>query len=188
MRAIDDELVTAIVDELRDDQGSLKDYRHPETRSVPLKAHARAEVHRSLARLRMLEEGVVPAQRVPSATDLREAKRALSKVLIDDRTRAAYEFLKGIKIEPPPKFDAKKWRCAAEAFDLFELFSHKFPSHTGRSNREWGAFQAVASLLYEGVYNAPEANLQRACAAVLRARRAVLRGVPRDPTTGAPTG
>jgi hypothetical protein len=169
----DDDLVTAIIDELRDDQGSLKDPRHPEARTSPIAAHARAEVHRSLALGRMLEEN---AMGLPSAADVRAYLKAKRKLLITHEARAAHDRL---RVEPPPKVDASKWWCASEAFELMELYSNRLPSNTGRSDTKCGAFQTIASLLYTGVYNKRDENLQRACAGVLRERRAVLRGVSR---------
>jgi hypothetical protein len=192
----DDDVVAAILDELqggrktRDHEEQwvrpripLNDPRHPEARTIPLKAFVRAEIHRSLARGRAPWPVNVPRVQVPS--DIRRARLELSRFLFNAECRAAYDWLGRIQIEPPPRIDTAKW-CACEAFDLIEQFSRRFPSGTGRSDNEKGAFQTIAALLYEGVCGERGASMQRACAAVLRVRRAVLRGVPRDPITGAP--
>jgi hypothetical protein len=187
----DDELATAILEELqgghkfRDHEGKwvrpfipLNDPRHREACTIPLEAYVRDEIHRSFARGRMLKDWSGP-----TATDLRQYLKAKRKLLLTDEDRAAHDRL---RVEPPPKYDTEKWWCASEAVDLIEHFSKTLPSDTGRSDNERGAFQTIAALLYEAVCNKRDANLQRACAAVLRERRAVLRGVPRDPITGAP--
>jgi hypothetical protein len=168
----DDDLVAAILDELRDKRRALKDPRHPSWRDpTALETYARAEVHRSIARGRRPEN-----LNLPSAADLRQYLQAKRRLLLTDEARAAHDQM---RIEPPPKYDASKWWAAAEAFDLIEQFSKKLPTGTGCSNRRLGSFQTISALLYEAVCNVPDANLQRACTAVLRARRGVLRGVPR---------
>jgi hypothetical protein len=121
----------------------------------------------------------------PDAKDIRQTIKTLSKLSHVPECKAAHDWLKKIQIEPPPKVDVKKWWCACEAFELMEQFSRQKPSDTGHSGQEKGAFHTIAALLYEAVFGEPEADMQRACAAVLRVRRAQGRGVPRDRVTGA---
>ena len=109
----------------------------------------------------------------PSLADIRKAAKAFRKVkslfINDDQMiPKKLEMFAAGRQEPPPRADAMKFQCAAEAFCLMEWFSAKEATFS-----EGGPFQIIAEKLYEAVTGKSDANLERACDWVLTKRRKV---------------
>jgi hypothetical protein len=154
---------------------------------IPLPAHVRAEVRRSIERMRAAQDGTwakiikqssatyekltgKPLLR-PKISDFRKAAKAGRKVAITPAARQAVREWESIRQEPPERANAFHYRCASEAFDLMLLFSKRLPS-----SYEDGPLVAIAVLLCTaagGRVNAP--GMRRTCGLVLRERRLVLR-------------
>jgi hypothetical protein len=165
----DAELVAAIVDELGKG-GAFHDPRHCENRADALAVHVSATVQRSLelARFKWDEfkwPGPVPP-RLPTAAMLRRAAKAYRAAAFTDEMRAEADRLEAIEVLPPTNADALKWRCADEAYFLFEMFSAAAP--TGSAGRP---FQTVAALIYEAVTGLGNDDMKRSTDFVLQRKR-----------------
>lgn len=178
-----DELVEAIVCELG--RYGLNDPRGIEGRPILLSIYARDEVRRSIERVRQKEQ-LSLQHRIRSrfiAAQLRAAKRALDilAVALPEGPARSIREMRGRlpPIDPSPAMDQLKYRCAAEAFDLMEMFSKGAPTGMGRSDtRRPGPFQTISAILYQAVTHKEGKNMQRACNYVLRARRQFPRNIP----------
>ena len=178
-----DELVEAIVCELG--RYGLNDPRGIEGRPILLSIYARDEVRRSIERVRQKEQLSLQHRirfRIIAA-QLRAAKRALdilAAALPEDLARSIREMRDRLpQREPSPFMDQLKYRCAAETFDLMEMFSKEVPTGTGRSDtRRLGPFPTIGAMLYQAVTHKEGKNMQRACNYVLRARRHFPRNIP----------
>jgi hypothetical protein len=177
-----DELVEAIVCELG--RYGLNDPRGIERRPIALSIYVRDEVRRSIERVRQKEQ-LSLQHRIGFrfiAAQLRAAKRALDilAVALPEGPARSIREMRGRlpQIEPSPAMDQLKYRCAAEAFDLMEMFSKEVPTWTGRSDTRQGPFQTISAILYQTVTHKEGKNMQRTCNYVLRARRQFPRNIP----------
>jgi hypothetical protein len=166
----DDDFVEAIVDEL--DRGILVDPRPLAQRSGLLTEHVRAEVRRSINRVRMLRTAKFKvhgqALKVPSQAQLDRAARALRDVAITAADWATLKAIRGRRRYPPRRCDPFKFHCAAEALFLVEMFSRMKPTGTVKA-----PFRTIADLIFEAVKGespADDTTMKRACALVLRDR------------------
>src|SRR5436305_6733806 len=149
--ATNDELVEAIVCELG--RYGLNDPRGIEGRPILLSIYARDEVRRSIERVRQKEQ-LSLQHRIRFrfiAAQLRAAKRALDILAValpEGPARSIRERRGRLPpIDPSPAMDQLKYRCAAEAFDLMEMFSKEVPTGTGRSDMgRLGPFQTISAI------------------------------------------
>jgi hypothetical protein len=169
-RSGDRRLVDDIVAELRkggplgDPWARLPDGNHPYAGMAPAD-YVGVEVQRSIDRLRLR---AAPPSFMPkitaTAADYHKLGRLLRKM---GKAGLAEQFGASDHVvqEPPPRTDAPKHYCAAEAFDLMELFSATAPTFS-----EGRPYQIIAQKLYEALTSQQDASLERACDWVLTAR------------------
>jgi hypothetical protein len=134
--------------------------------------NALAEVHGLLASApRLLEKALfVPpgAPRGQSIEEMEDAVRARREAFIVELERLRWwcAFVIDLGLGLHPNFDFTKYDCAARAYDLMrELSDHKI---TGTKD---DSFRTITSLLYEAASGQQDADLKRACDAVLRQHR-----------------
>jgi hypothetical protein len=149
---------------LSDPWTRLPDGSHPYAGMAPA-GYVGIEVQRSIDRVRLRCE---PPPYMPkiaaTVADYHRLGRLLCKMgkaQLAERLGASDHVVQ----EPPPRADAAKHYCAAEAFDLMELFSATAPTFS-----EGRPFQVIAQKLYEATTCQQDASLERACDWVLTAR------------------
>jgi hypothetical protein len=140
------------------------DEKVPELTPEEVKLFVRAEVRRSVVRIRA--RPTWPKE--PSAADARKAAKALEPFAYDPGKRdMARWFSRAAKYQqyPPPRANLKKWWCAEEAFYLVETVCKKPP--TGHRD---GSYVEIATILYEALTGEIAADLYDPCRKLLAQR------------------
>lgn len=177
-----DDFVTAIADELK--ACGLNDPRTSDAQRVsPLEDHLRAEIGRSIERVRTLSN---PPANLRNLFDsllpprpmsyYRKTAKELEAVAFLPSQIAALRQLQAIEQELPERSDALKHRCAAEAYYLMDLFSSKPATGTAE-----GPFQVIAGVLYSAVTGREPTDMKRSCDRVLEYRRRYASAVSNRP-------
>jgi hypothetical protein len=165
-----DDFVAAILDELKG--YGLNDPRALARRVSPLDDYLRVEVRRSIERVRTLTNPPAELRNLfdslppqPMSYYRRIAKELEAVAFLPSQI-AALRQLQAIEQEPPERGDALKYRCAAEAYYLMDLFSSKPPTGTAE-----GPFQIITGVLYNAVTSREPTDMKRSCDRVLEHRR-----------------
>jgi hypothetical protein len=173
-RSSNDQVVEPILDQLRD--GVLIDPRALDRRQQPFKVFIRAEIARSIERVRH------DHPRVPTMAEINAAKKALDALLgtvaANEQLRSLHAWLGRLsrgRRTPADKVGAAKYSLANEAFFLIETFCETQPTGT-----EGGPFRTIAELLHESATSQPGADMKRACDRVLQDVRELRSGTLRS--------
>jgi hypothetical protein len=166
-----DDFVAAIFDEL--ETCGLNDPRPLAQRgTLPLEDYLRSEVRRSIERVQTLTNPPADLRNLfdslpprPMSYYRRIAKELEAVAFLPSQIDALRQ-LQAIEQEPPERGDALKYRCAAEAYYLMDLFSSKPPTGTFE-----GPFQTIAGVLYNAVTGCEPTDMKRSCDRVLERRR-----------------
>jgi hypothetical protein len=154
----DADLVASIVEEL-EKGGAFRDMRPhvDEERRTSLADHVRNEAQRSIQRARLLHTTKLPdgyfdgagkwvAQPKVTAADYHKAGKAVRKLGYTE-VAARWE---ATRQTPPPRANALKYQCAAEAFDLMAFSAAKPTSYRVR---------IIAALIHEAVTGKPYSDV-----------------------------